>query len=86
MLGMILAAVLFILPIPFAGWLASGLTIGYAFYFLGLFLDSVFQNKSLVVGSLSIVTSVVMLWGYGYGFLKNAWAYFVLRKPEGLKL
>lgn len=82
MVGMILAVLLLIAPWPYS----SGLAIGYAFYFLGVFLDSTFQNKSLVVGFLSIITSVVMLWGYGYGFLKNAWAYFVLRKPEGLKL
>jgi len=49
-------------------------------------LDSTFQNKSSKVGALSTLTSVVMLWGYGYGFLKNAWAYFILRKPKGLKL
>jgi glycosyltransferase involved in cell wall biosynthesis len=48
----------------------------YGFYFLLIFLDSLFQNKNVCVAFLSIITSVVQFLGYGLGFLQS----FVLNK------
>jgi len=81
-LSLLISVLLLIFDVPMANYLGGA----FGIYFLALFLDSTFQNKSSKVGALSTLTSVVMLWGYGYGFLKNAWAYFILRKPKGLKL
>ncbi|TXD53056.1 MULTISPECIES: glycosyltransferase [unclassified Polaribacter] len=42
----------------------------YAFYFLLIFFDSLFQNKNLRVAFLSTVTSLTQFLGYGLGFLQ----------------
>lgn len=55
-------------------------------YFILVFLDSLFQNKSFAVALLSIVTTVVMLYGYGWGFFRNWWAYTIGGKENGLDL
>ena len=43
----------------------------YGFYFLLIFLDSLFQNKNPQVAILSIATSFTQFWGYGLGFLQS---------------
>ena len=43
----------------------------YGFYFVLLFLDSLFQNKNIVVAFLSIITSFTQHIGYGLGFLES---------------
>lgn len=43
----------------------------YGFYFLLLFLDSLYQNKSIQVAFLSIITSFTQFVGYGLGFLES---------------
>jgi glycosyltransferase involved in cell wall biosynthesis len=43
----------------------------YGFYFLLIFLDSLFQNKNLYVAFLSIFTSLTQFFGYGLGFLES---------------
>ena len=43
----------------------------YAFYFLLIFLDSLFQNKNLKVAFVSIITTFTQFCGYGLGFLKS---------------
>ena len=43
----------------------------YGFYFLLIFLDSLFQNKNIYVAFLSIFTSLTQFLGYGLGFLKS---------------
>jgi len=43
----------------------------YGFYFLLIFLDSLFQNKNLQVAFLSVFTSLTQFLGYGLGFLKS---------------
>ena len=55
-------------------------------YFLLNFTFSSVKNKSLQVGLLSVVTTITMMMGYGWGFAKNFWAVEVLNKPEGIKL
>ena len=42
----------------------------YGFYFLLIFLDSLFQNKNTGVAFLSMVTSFTQFAGYGLGYLK----------------
>ncbi|QLG43844.1 glycosyltransferase [Costertonia aggregata] len=46
--------------------------LGYAIYFVLLFFDSLFKNKSLVIAFLSLVAVMIQFYGYGYGFLKSA--------------
>ena len=43
----------------------------YGFYFLAIFLDSLFQNKNLYVAFLSMITSLTQFLGYGLGFLES---------------
>lgn len=49
----------------------SLLKVFYLFYFLAILILSCYQNKSIVVGLLSLVTTVVQFIGYGFGFLKS---------------
>ena len=44
----------------------------YEFYFLLIFLDSIFQNKNVCVAFLCIVTSFTQFLGYGLGFLQSS--------------
>ncbi len=55
-------------------------------YILLIFLGSLMESKSFSVALLSILTSFTMLFGYGWGFLRNWWAYVVERKEKGLQL
>jgi cellulose synthase/poly-beta-1,6-N-acetylglucosamine synthase-like glycosyltransferase len=55
-------------------------------YYGAIFLSSTIQEKSLIVGVLSIVASTCQLGGYGSGLLSNAFAVFVQGKKEGLEL
>lgn len=57
---------------------AIGLLLGYwqlwalyKVYFILLFIDSSFQNKSIKVGFLSAITTLIQFIGYGSGFLKG---------------
>ncbi|PQJ81369.1 glycosyltransferase [Polaribacter glomeratus] len=43
----------------------------YGFYFLLIFLDSLYQNKNVRVAFLSIITSFTQFLGYGLGFLES---------------
>tara|TARA_R110002072_G_scaffold278088_2_gene439906 strand:- start:11181 stop:12134 length:954 start_codon:yes stop_codon:yes gene_type:complete len=43
----------------------------YGFYFVLIFIDSLFQNKKLQVAFLSVVTTLTQFFGYGLGFLKS---------------
>ncbi len=44
----------------------------YGFYFLLIFIDSLFQNKSIYVAFFSMITSLTQFLGYGIGFLKSS--------------
>lgn len=84
MIGTLSAAIFYLLfnQLMVAQILISSLTL----YLLLVFLDSLFQNRSLKVGVLSVITTIVMHYGYGWGFLRNWWAWQVERKDGGLKL
>lgn len=43
----------------------------YKVYFIALFVDSSIQNKSIKVGFLSTITTLIQFIGYGSGFLKS---------------
>ncbi len=77
----------FILPFISRGvfllWI-SALTL----YFLAIAADSAIRNHSLIVGMMSIYSSLVMLTGYGSGMIKAAFMRIILKsnkesvKPE----
>ncbi len=65
----------------FWAWLAPILV-----YCLVIMVDSTVQNKSLVVGLLSVYASIVMLAGYGTGMLKAVlFRYFLGSRRESKK-
>jgi len=43
----------------------------YGFYFILIFIDSLFQNKNIQVAFLSVITTLTQFFGYGLGFLKS---------------
>ena len=45
--------------------------IMYAFYYLLLFFTASYCNKSVKIGSLSLVAAFIQFYGYGLGFLKS---------------
>ena len=53
-----------------------------AIYVVAIFIDSTLENRSLAVGSLSVVSAFVQLLGYGCGFINAWWRRCVLRKDE----
>ena len=62
-----LSFILYFLDFP---WLLYGM-----FLYLGLiFLGSTLQNKSLVVGMTSIITTIIQFFGYGLGFLQGTFS------------
>ena len=60
-----------ILAIIFNFWGYSQLLSIFIGYFIALTIYSTIENKNLVVGLLSIITSIVQFFGYGLGFLKS---------------
>lgn len=62
----------------------SPIAIPMVLYLLAVWIDATFQNRSLRVGSLAVITTIVMHAGYGWGFFKNYihWS----RHGEGMKL
>lgn len=47
-----------------------------------IFFDSVIKTKNIYVAYLSIIASIVQLYGYGAGFLKSFWKRIVMKKGE----
>ncbi|MEM1339179.1 MAG: glycosyltransferase [Bacteroidota bacterium] len=45
--------------------------VGYLLYFLAIFVEVLWRNKSLVIGGLAIFTVLIQFFSYGYGFLKS---------------
>lgn len=60
-----------ILAIIFNFWGYSQLISIFIGYFIALTIYSTIENKNLVVGLLSIITSIVQFFGYGLGFLRS---------------
>lgn len=55
-------------------------------YFLLILISSLAENRSLKVAALSVITTIVMQYGYGWGFLRNWWSWTVLNRQGGMKL
>ncbi|NIJ44710.1 cellulose synthase/poly-beta-1,6-N-acetylglucosamine synthase-like glycosyltransferase [Wenyingzhuangia heitensis] len=62
--GFLLASVLFVM----GKW---ELITFYYLYFMILFMTSLVVNKNVTVAFLSIITTLVQMGGYGFGFLKS---------------
>ena len=50
------------------------------FYLLLLLLDSLAKTKSISIAGLSVVTSLIQIFGYGLGFIKSFFQKIILRK------
>jgi cellulose synthase/poly-beta-1,6-N-acetylglucosamine synthase-like glycosyltransferase len=78
-IALIVAALVF----RFMGsWLWLYALLPIELYCLLIFIDSSIQNKSMVIGILSVEAAFVQLFGYGLGFIKAWWQRCVLRKGE----
>ena len=62
------------------------LALGLTFYLGIIAIHSAILNKSILVGLLSILSTLIQFFGYGYGFIRNALAVFILGKKEGIEL
>lgn len=49
-------------------------------YLLLLFFDALFRTKSILIAGLSIITSLIQIYGYGNGFIKSFFEKIILRK------
>ncbi len=49
----------------------SWILVPLIFYYVLIFLVAWLQNKKLSIGFLSVITSAIQLYGYGWGFLKS---------------
>lgn len=49
-------------------------------YLLLLFFDSLFKTKRLQIAGLSILTSLIQIYGYGNGFIKSFFQKIILRQ------
>ncbi len=45
--------------------------VAYLIYFLLIFVDASFRNKSISIGFLSMITTLTQFAGYGFGFIKS---------------
>jgi GT2 family glycosyltransferase len=68
-----------ILLLLFGRWELSVVLI---IYFLAIFTDASNQYKSLRVGWLSVIATIVQHTAYGTGFLISFWKRIILRQPE----
>ena len=50
------------------------------FYLLLLFFDSLVKTKNISIASLSVITSLIQLFGYGLGFIKSFLQKVIFRK------
>lgn len=61
------------------GWVTL---LPLAAYFIAIMLDASIRNRSLWIGMLSVVASLVQLVGYGTGFIRGIIWRMILNKPE----
>lgn len=58
--------------------------LSIAIYFLMIFRGAVHESRSPKVGLLAIPITVTQFFGYAIGFIRNAIAIWVFRKPNGI--
>lgn len=51
-------------------------------YFVLIFIDSTYKNKSWYIGFLSVMATFVQFSGYGIGFLEDFWKRIILKDKE----
>lgn len=69
-----------VLAIKLGVWWMLGCYIAYFFI---LFVTATLQTKSLHIGSLAVLATMIQFFGYGYGFFKSSWNILILQaKPE----
>ncbi len=79
----VVSLIVITLILRFAGsWLWMYTILPVVLYCLLIFIDSSIQNKSMVIGFLSIEAAFVQLFGYGLGFLKAWWLRCILNRDE----
>jgi glycosyltransferase involved in cell wall biosynthesis len=55
----------------------------YSIYFLLIFIFSSFENKNIVIGFISVLTTFIQFYGYGFGFTKSFYKIKLLKlSPE----
>ncbi|WBL24955.1 glycosyltransferase [Zunongwangia sp. HGR-M22] len=59
-------------------WWMLGL---YVLYFLILFLAASIKTKSLRIGFLAVIATIIQFFGYGYGFIKSSYT-MLIRKTD----
>lgn len=67
-----------------------GVFVPWAFLPLGLlllilFLEAVIVNRSIKIAALSVVTSIIQLWGYGSGFISAFFKKIILGRRDDAK-
>ena len=72
------ASIIIVLLIPFIPWIAIPLV---AYFFL-IFVASILEYKKITIGFLSIITSAIQLYGYGWGFIKSYFKKVLLSKKN----
>ncbi|MFC4219989.1 glycosyltransferase [Flagellimonas marina] len=78
MIGLCVSVLLAFVGIPLPLWL-------YVAYFVVLFLDALFKNRSIKVAFLAIFAALTQFTGYGIGFLKSTFLLnFSNKEPEEL--
>lgn len=53
-------------------------------YLLSIFIDSSLKNKSVNIGFLSIIASLIQLNGYSAGFIRNFFVVYILGNKKGI--
>lgn len=77
-----------VFTLGFIAFIACGIIISPIFlvpiglHLLLLFLSAAFQNRSLSIGLLAVLTSYVQLLGYGTGFIRAFWKRLILGRDE----
>lgn len=73
LVGFCISSILLLVSFPY-------LFIGYLCYFFSIGLLSSLQNKSVKIGSYSIVAAIIQFYGYGKGFLQSYYAIQLKKK------
>ncbi len=52
----------------------------FILYFIAIFIDATFQNKSLSVGFWAVISTFIQHFAYGLGYLRSWWQIHLLKK------
>lgn len=77
-----IASVLIVLLSPFYPLVLIPLIV----YYILIFIFSTLEYKKLPIGFLSIITSAIQLYGYGWGFIKSFIDKIIFRKKQTEKM